>query len=64
MAKVIERNVKPGRGSASKDKSIVRDSATGQFVTLHTVNANSKTFTSDLGEAFRSNVDAALRKKK
>jgi hypothetical protein len=64
MAKVIERSIKPGKGNLSKEKTVVRDSATGQFVTIHTVSANSATFTSDLGKAFRSNVDAALKKKK
>lgn len=63
MAKVIERSIKPGKGSLSK-KTILRDSATGEFVTVHTVSANSSTFTSDLGKAFRSNVSAALKKKK
>lgn len=30
-------------------------------MTLHTVNADSKTFSSDLGKAFRSNVETVLR---
>jgi len=64
MAKIIERAIKPGKGSLSKEKTVLRDSRTGQFVTIHTVSANSTTFTSDLGKAFRSNVDAALKKKK
>ena len=64
MTKIIQRPIKPGKGSLSKEKSVVRDARTGQFVTIHTVSANRSTFTSDLGKAFRSNVDAALKKKK
>jgi hypothetical protein len=64
MAKIIERPIRPGKGSLSKEKTVLRDSKTGQFVTIHTVRTNSATFTSDLGKAFRSNVDAALKKKK
>jgi hypothetical protein len=47
MAKVIERSLKPGKGSLSKEKTVIRDGKTGQFVTIHTVSANSGTFTSD-----------------
>jgi hypothetical protein len=64
MAKIVERPLKLGKGSANKDKTTVRDSETGKFVTFHTVNADSKTFVRDLSDAFRSNVDAVLRKKK
>jgi hypothetical protein len=64
MAKVIQRSIKPGKGNLSKGKNVFRDSNTGRFVTIHTVSANSSTFTSDLSKAFRSNVDAALKKKK
>jgi hypothetical protein len=62
--KIIERPLKLGRASASKDRFTVRDSETGKFVTFHTVNADSKTFVRDLSDAFRSNVGAVLRKKK
>jgi len=64
MAKIVERTLKLGKSSVSGDKTIVRDSQTGKRVTINTVDANSKTFASDLSEAFRSNVGAALRKKK
>ena len=64
MAKIVERSPKLGKRSANKDRFTVRDSETGKFVTFHTVNADSKTFVSDLSDAFRSNVGAALRKKK
>ena len=65
MAKIVERPLKLGKGGANKkDKFTVRDSETGRFVTFHTVNADSKTFVRDLSDAFRSNVGAALRKKK
>jgi hypothetical protein len=63
MAKIVKRNLKLGKAS-TKEKFSVRDSETGKFMTFHTVNADSKTFKRDLSEAFRSNVDAALRKKK
>ncbi|HEX4028578.1 MAG TPA: hypothetical protein VHX18_13240 [Rhizomicrobium sp.] len=64
MAKVIQRSIKAGKGTPSKGKTVFRDGKTGEFVVLHTVNANSSSFTRDLSRAFRSNVDAALKKKK
>ncbi len=64
MAKIVERPLKLGRGSGAKDKQVIRDSETGKFVTIRSVDANSKTFASDLSSAFRSNVGSALRKKK
>ena len=64
MAKIVERPLKLRKGSTNKEKFTVRDSETGKFVTFHTVNADSKTFVRDLSDAFRSNVGAALRKKK
>ncbi len=63
MAKVVERPINPGKGRW-KEKTIFRNSKTGEFITIHTVSANSSTFASDLGKAFRSNVNAALKKKK
>jgi hypothetical protein len=64
MTKIIRRSIKPAKGHSIKGKTIVRNSETGEFMVFHTVSANSSTFTSDLSKAFRSNVDAALKKKK
>lgn len=63
MAKIVERPVKLGKSGALKDER-VRDANTGKIITVRTVDANSKTFASDISSAFRSNVGAALRGKK
>ena len=63
MAKIVERPLKIGKSSPVKDEH-TRDADTGKMIIIRTVDANSKTFTSDISHAFRSNVDAALRSKK
>lgn len=62
MTKIIQRPLKLTKGESAKKR--VRDSETGKIMTMRTVDAGSETFASDLSHAFRSNVKAALRKKK
>ena len=64
MAKVIQRPLKPRKGSPSKEKITVRNNELRLFYPKNSVSANSSTFTSDMGEAFRINVETALKKKK
>jgi hypothetical protein len=63
MAKVVEKPLKLGKARTPKAKR-VRDAKTGEVIVIRTVNADSKTFASDLSRVFRSNVSAALRKRK
>ena len=64
MTKIAKRSAKNSKTNTGTEGFAARSSVTGRFVPLHTVNADSKTFVSDLGKAFRSNVQTVLRKKK
>jgi hypothetical protein len=67
MVKIVEKpvkNPKTGKVLDHRERWVGRSSDNGRFMDLHTVNADSKTFASDLGKAFRKNVKTVLRKKK
>lgn len=67
MAKVVVTKFASrakGRTAAAVGEKRVRDAATGRFLTVRTLDGQSKTFASDLTYVFTKNVAKARRENK
>ncbi len=67
MAKVVVRKLggsKADKHAVAVVQKRVRDASSGQFLTFHTIDAQSKTFGQDLNYVFAKNVDKARRENK
>ena len=63
VAKVLSKNGKTSKPSSVGEKR-VRDAGSGKFVIVRTLDAQSKTFGSDLSYVFTKNVAKARRENK